>query len=185
MTVNELSQRTREYDQHYDHNGKMFHGPQHGTPAAVYINQFWMVRTHVSLATKCNRKGKNRGPTGTGTQSLSLSVRQLSNWAIWPTSDIFPCLNRFVPANLLGTTEEQTRHTFLMLVVPAVTLHWATICHGRGKNRDRDPTRIRTNGYRLPHEHCAYWATEPLGRPCFIRFVLESARNETCSVWCS
>ena len=111
----------------------MFHGPQHGTPAAVYINQFWMVRTHVSLATKCHKKGKTRGPTGTGTQSLSLSVRQLSNWAIWPTSDIFPCLNIFVPANLLGTTEEQTRHAFLMLVVPAVTPHWATICHRRGK----------------------------------------------------
>ena len=135
MTVNELFQRTREYNQLYDHYGKMFHGPQHGTPAAVYINQFWIVGSHVLLTTKCHRKGKNRGPTGTGTQSLSLSVRQLGNWAIWPTSEISPppppppCLDIFVPANLLGTTEEQTRHTFLMLVVPAVSPHWATICH--------------------------------------------------------
>ena len=49
------------------------------------------------LPTKCHRGGKNRCPTGNRTQGFSLSVRQLSNLAIWPNSDNFVLLNKIRP----------------------------------------------------------------------------------------
>ena len=57
---------------------------------------------------KCHRGGKNRGPTGTRTQGLSLSVRQLSYWANGRPLIFSPCLIRFVPEsarNNGGTTK--------------------------------------------------------------------------------
>ena len=45
-----------------------------------------------TLATKCHRGGKNRGPTRTRTQGLSLTMRglcQLSYRATWSSYDIF------------------------------------------------------------------------------------------------
>ena len=134
--------------------GKMFHSPQHCKPAAVNRNNFWIVRTFVSLATQCHREGKNRGLTGTRTQGHSLSVRQLSNGAIWPTSDISPCSNRFVPesARNNGGTNETC------LFVPRGPSREPTLSHymlqGSQKswsNRDSNPKPLTLSSI-LPTE---------------------------------
>ena len=112
-----------------------------------------------TLATKCHRGGKTRGTTGTRTQGLSLSVRQLSYWANGRPLIFSPCLIRFVPEsarNNGGTT----RHAPLMLVALAANSHWATKYHRGGKNRG--PTGTRTQGLSLSVRQLSYWAN---GRP--------------------
>ena len=84
-----------------------------------FLHCFWLISVVVALLcyvyAKCHRGGKNRGPTGTRTQGLSLTVRalcQLSYRATWSSFDIFPLLNKIRPPNLLGTTEERDVHLF-------------------------------------------------------------------------
>ena len=135
-----------------------------------------------TLSHQMSQGRKNRGPTGTRTQGLSLTVRalcQLSYRATWSSFDISPCLIRFVPEsarNNGGTT----RHAPFDAHCPSRESTLATKCHRGGKNHG--PTGTRTQGLSLTMRalcqlsYRATWSSLILS-PCLIRFVPESARN--------
>ena len=133
-------------------------------------------RPYTSPIVHYHRGGKNRGPTGTRTQGLWLTMRalcQLSYRATWSSFDISPCLYRFVPEsarNNGGTT----RHALFDARCPSREPTLATKCHRGGKNRG--PTGTRTQGLSLTVRELCHRATEPHSRPlifspCFNRLT--------------
>ena len=124
---------------------------------------------------------KERGPTGTRTQGLSLTVRALYHWANEPLDrpvTFSPCLIRFVPESArihAGTVE-----TVPLLLAARARTHTEPP-NVTGAEKERGPTGTRTQGLSLTVRALYHWATEPLDRPvtfspCLIRFVPESAR---------
>ena len=99
-----------------------------------------------------------------------------ANWATEPLGrplTFSPCFIRFVPEsarNNGGTT----KHALFDAYFPSREPTLSHQCHRRGKIVARPGVEPRAS--RLPCEHSANWATEPLGRPLtfnHIEFVFE------------
>ena len=127
---------------------------------------------------------KERGPTGTRTQGLSLTVRALYHWATEPLDrpvTFSPCLIRFVPESARNHAGTDETVSFRLLLAARARTHTEPP-NVTGVEKERGPTGTRTQGLSLTVRALYHWATEPLDRPvtfspCLIRFVPESARN--------
>ena len=135
--------------------------PNKKNPIAADIIVFWIIWDGFlfyidnGILCVCHRGGKNRGPTRTRTQGLSLSVRRLSYWANGRSLIFSPCLNKFVPEsarNNGGTT----RHAHYDAGCPSrePTLNHQ-MSQGRKKSwpdRDSNPGPLAIRETTLPTE---------------------------------
>ena len=105
------------------------------------------------VSCECHRGGKNRGPTGTRTQGLSLPVRQLSCLANGRTLTFSLCLIRFVPEsarNNGGTT----RHAHFDARCPS---REPTLSQQMSQGRKKSwPAGTRTQGLSLSVRRLSY-----------------------------
>ena len=128
----------------------------------------------------CHRGGKNRGPTGTRNQGLSLTMRvlcQLSYRATWSSFDIFPLLNKIRPRICSEQRRNNETCTFDARCPSREPPHWPPNVTGEENIVARPGLEPRAS--RLPCEYSANWATEPHGRPLTVAlmFVILTKSN--------